>query len=81
MKHPVALALILLGVIALAPGALAPADKPLKTQGGLVTSADAVKIHYIEAGKGPAILFVPPAGRCRDESGRSKSLTLRRRIA
>ena len=59
MKHPTALALILLGVIALAPGALAQADKPLKTQGGFVTTSDGIKIHYIEAGKGPTILFVP----------------------
>jgi pimeloyl-ACP methyl ester carboxylesterase len=35
-------------------------EKPAATKSGFVTSADGVKIHYIEAGKGPAILFVPP---------------------
>ncbi len=44
----------------LAPWASAQAEKPAATKSGVVTSADGVKIHYIEAGKGPTILFVPP---------------------
>jgi microsomal epoxide hydrolase len=36
------------------------------TNSGFVTTSDGVKIHYLEAGRGPAILFVPgwtmPAG-------------------
>jgi len=35
------------------------AKKPVATESGFVTSADGAKIHYIEAGKGPAILLVP----------------------
>jgi len=42
-----------------APQACAQAEKPLATKSGFVTSADGAKIHYIEAGQGPAILFVP----------------------
>jgi non-heme chloroperoxidase len=42
-----------------APQACAQAEKPLATRSGFVTSADGAKIHYIEAGQGPAILFVP----------------------
>jgi non-heme chloroperoxidase len=43
----------------LAPWARAQAEKPTATKSGFVTSADGAKIHYIEAGKGSAILFVP----------------------
>ena len=63
MKHPAALTLILLCVIALAPGALAQADKPLKTKGGFVTTSDGIKIHYIEAGtrRSSERLATPPS--------------------
>jgi non-heme chloroperoxidase len=43
----------------LAPWASAQTEKPAATKSGDVTSADGAKIHYIEAGKGSAILFVP----------------------
>ena len=53
-------AFMLAGALAvLVPRASAQAEKPSATSGGFVTSADGVKIHYIEAGKGQAILFVP----------------------
>ncbi len=44
----------------LTPQAGAQAEKPAATKSGFVTSTDGVKIHYIEGGKGPTILFVPP---------------------
>lgn len=34
-------------------------EKSAATKSGFVTPVDGAKIHYIEAGKGPAILFVP----------------------
>jgi microsomal epoxide hydrolase len=37
----------------------AQAQKPAATKSGFVTSADGARIHYIDAGKGPAILLVP----------------------
>ncbi|HVS87472.1 MAG TPA: alpha/beta hydrolase [Candidatus Acidoferrum sp.] len=43
----------------LAPRASAQAGKPAATKSGFVTSADGAEIHYIEEGKGSAILFVP----------------------
>ena len=49
-NDPGALALILLCAIALAPGAWAQAEKPLKTKGSFVTTSDGIKIHYLEAG-------------------------------
>ncbi len=63
MKHPAALTLILLCVIALVPGALAQADKPLKTKGGFVTTSDRIKIHYVEAGtrRSSERLATPPS--------------------
>jgi microsomal epoxide hydrolase len=43
----------------LTPQAGAQVEKPAATKSGFVRSTDGVKIHYIEAGKGAAILFVP----------------------
>lgn len=37
----------------------AQTEEPLETKSGFVASVDGEQIHYIEAGKGPAILFVP----------------------
>jgi len=37
----------------------AQAEKPVASNSGFVTSEDGAKIHYIEAGEGAAILFVP----------------------
>ncbi len=51
---------LLAGVlVVLAPGARAQAVKPAAAKSGFVTTPDGVKIHYVEVGKGPAILFVP----------------------
>jgi len=36
-----------------------PSPEAVATKSGFVTSEDGVKIHYLEAGSGPAILFVP----------------------
>lgn len=47
------------GLTLLVSRAEARTEKPSATKSGFVTSADGAKIHYIEAGKGPAILFVP----------------------
>jgi len=53
-------ALLLAATLSLAaPRAGAQAEKPVATKSGFVSSWDGVKIHYIEAGEGPAILFVP----------------------
>ena len=53
-------ALLLAAAFSLAaPPARPQADKPAATKSGFVTAADGVKIHYMEAGKGTAILFVP----------------------
>jgi microsomal epoxide hydrolase len=41
------------------PGAAAQQVDAIAPASGFVRSTDGVKIHYIEAGKGPAILFVP----------------------
>lgn len=49
-----------LAVLSLAASrAGARAEKPSATESGFVSAADGARIHYIEAGKGPAILFVP----------------------
>lgn len=37
----------------------AAAQKTPQTKSGFVTTPDGVRIHYLEAGKGPALLFVP----------------------
>ena len=58
MKHMLAFMLVA-ALALLAPWAGAQTEKPAATKSGFVSSADSVKIHYIEAGKGPAILFVP----------------------
>lgn len=53
-------AFVLVAAVALlTPGGSAQAEKTEATKSGFVTSADGAKIHYIEAGKGSAILFVP----------------------
>lgn len=39
--------------------ALAHVSHAAPANSGFVTTADGVRIHYLEAGKGPAILFVP----------------------
>ena len=53
-------AFVLVAAVALlTPEGSAQAEKAEATKSGFVTSADGAKIHYIEAGKGSAILFVP----------------------
>src|SRR5262250_3313965 len=53
-------AFVLVAVLGLAASrAGAQAEKPSAAESGFVSSADGARIHYIEAGKGPAILFVP----------------------
>src|SRR5438552_2731193 len=47
------------GVTLLVSRAEARTEKPWATKSAFATSADGARIHYIEAGKGPAILFVP----------------------
>ncbi|HEV1996349.1 MAG TPA: alpha/beta hydrolase [Candidatus Acidoferrum sp.] len=54
-----ALALAAAALTLLTPKAGAQGEKPSATKSGFVTSADGARIHYIDAGKGPAILFVP----------------------
>jgi non-heme chloroperoxidase len=43
----------------LMPWATGRAGKPAASKGGLVPTPDGIKIHCIEAGRGPAILLVP----------------------
>ena len=53
-------AFVLVAVVALlTPGGRDQAETTEATKSSFVTSADGAKIHYIEAGKGSAILFVP----------------------
>jgi non-heme chloroperoxidase len=52
-------AFMLVAVLSLAPRAGTQAEKPSATESGIVPSGDGARIHYIGAGKGPAILFVP----------------------
>jgi non-heme chloroperoxidase len=54
-----ALVLAAAALTLLTPKTGAQAQKPAATKSGFVTSADGARIHYIDAGKGPAILFVP----------------------
>jgi non-heme chloroperoxidase len=42
-----------------AAAALAGNPGARSTKGGFVTTPDGVRIHYLEAGRGPALLFVP----------------------
>ena len=54
-------ALLPVGILALAVS-LHAADPSIAKDGlrsGFVTTSDGVKLHYLEAGTGPAILFVP----------------------
>lgn len=51
--------MLAVALVLLTPGAGAQAGEPPATKSGFVATPDGVKIHYIEAGKGPAILFVP----------------------
>src|SRR5579871_3672404 len=46
--------LLLPGILMLAPALAAP---PVKS--GSLTTSDGVRLHYLEAGSGPAILFEP----------------------
>jgi microsomal epoxide hydrolase len=50
----------LLSVVALSftLGTCGPA-RAVEAKGGFFTTSDGVKLHYLEAGKGPAIVFVP----------------------
>jgi non-heme chloroperoxidase len=54
-----ALVLAAAALTLLTPKTGAQAQKPAATKSGFVTSADGARIHYLDAGKGPAILFVP----------------------
>jgi len=51
---------VVLGIVAFCSSAMAtgPASAA-EVQGGSFSTSDGVKIHYLEAGKGPAIVFVP----------------------
>ncbi|MFQ5926868.1 MAG: alpha/beta fold hydrolase [Terriglobia bacterium] len=51
--------LLLVFSVLIASVAAAQHGKAADTKEGFVTTADAVRIHYLEAGRGPAILFVP----------------------
>jgi len=57
--------IVLACCVALAPAVFAQVTKAAGKKSGFVTTADGVKIHYLEAGpnpgttKGPALLFVP----------------------
>ncbi len=33
--------------------------QPPKLESGFITTSDRVRIHYLEAGQGPAMLFIP----------------------
>ena len=66
--------------LVLVTSAWAQQAKTTTTRRAFVASTDSVKIQYIGAGTGPAMLLYP-AGRHRAGYGRSKSLALRRRIA
>jgi microsomal epoxide hydrolase len=51
---------VLVAMLSLAAARAGPqAEKPAATKSGFVTIPDGTRIHYIEAGRGPAILFVP----------------------
>jgi non-heme chloroperoxidase len=49
---------LLFGLL-LAPAGSAQVSESAMLRSGFVTTADGVRIHYLEAGSGPAILFVP----------------------
>lgn len=51
-------AVLLCGLVA-APAAWARTYRLPGTKSGFVTTPDGVRIHYLEAGRGPGILFVP----------------------
>jgi len=39
--------------------ALSAQNRPIPISGGFIDTSDGVRIHYLEAGRGPALLFVP----------------------
>src|SRR5690242_10795816 len=42
-----------------AAAALSAQNRPVAISGGFIDTTDKVRIHYLEAGRGPALLFVP----------------------
>ena len=58
-KRVATLLLAFTGALALVPATFVQADKGLKVKSDFITTPDGIKIHYIEAGTGPAMLFVP----------------------
>jgi non-heme chloroperoxidase len=51
---------VFLGIVALCSSLMATGSlSAAEVKGGSFTTSDRVKIHYLEAGKGPAIVFVP----------------------
>jgi microsomal epoxide hydrolase len=50
---------VFLGIVALCWSVVTTGSAGAAEKGGFFTTSDGVKIHYLEAGKGPAIVFVP----------------------
>jgi len=46
-------------LVGLGTSALLAQENPVELRSGFVTTSDGIELHYLEAGNGPAILFVP----------------------